>query len=60
MSILTAKIYGRLYNGFLSSEGSKENSGSFLLGSSLPSKEPSRQLSNYLKWAGEMAKPDNT
>lgn len=59
MSISVARIYGRLYNGILSSVRSKENVGSFFihsLRSSLPSKKPSRELSNYLKWAVKTAK----
>lgn len=59
MSISTARIYSRLYNGILSSKRSKENPGSFFihsLRSSLPRKKPSGELSNYLKWAVETAK----
>lgn len=48
MSVPTARIYSRLYNGILISKTSKENSGSLLvhsLRSSLPSNKPSGGLS---------------
>lgn len=59
VSISTARIYGRLYNGILSPKRSKENAGSFFLHSlrsSLPARKPSGELSNYLKWAVKTAK----